>query len=114
MDEVKYSLDDKPEFTDRMTPPWWSETRRQELQEYWDAHNLFDKLACPLTMEFRPACEPKDRYFWRLRKVDGGFILEQPGGTGHIGIGTEVFHSDLLEQWAEEGTPLMVEITHGP
>ena len=119
IDEVKYGTS-RPDdgLTDRMTPNWTSGLRDQDLEAF------LAKFSCPLTMKVQPSCavvmefqevpEPRDAYFWRVRQVDGGFILEQPGGTGHIGIRSEVFHSDLLEKWAEEETSLLLEITHGP
>ena len=114
MTDVQYTLDDNPEYTDRMTPMWWSENRIQELEQYFAEH--LAKSTCPITMGIRAkACQ--EPATWYVRKVAEGYRLEQPGNDFHLtledkGPGDEL--SENLATWAEEGTPLLVEITHGP
>jgi len=113
-DEVQYSLDNKPKYIDHLAPPWWSETRRQELETYFTEH--LAKSTCPITMGIRAkACqEPAP---WFVRKVAEGYRLEHPGNACHLTLedkGPEDELSARLAKWAEEETHLMVEVTHGP
>ena len=113
-DDVQYGLDNKPRYTNRLSPAWWSETRRQELEAYFAEH--LAKLTCPITMGIRAkACQ--EPAAWYVRKVEGGYRLEQPENDFHLtledkGPGDEL--SENLARWAEGETPLMVEVVHGP
>jgi len=113
-DEVKYGTS-RPDdgLTDRMTPPWWSETRRQELQEFFV--DYLGKSTCPITMGIRTKCETREiQPEWYVRRVHGGYRLEQPATGSHVDIEGDILDPELLEKWAQEETPLIVEITHGP
>jgi len=97
-------------------PPWFSETRREELLEYWA--DYLAKSTCPITMGIRTECElweyPPE---WYVRKAHGGYRIERADNKMQLTLedkGPEDELSVKLAKWAEEGTPLTVEITHGP
>ncbi|HUW11432.1 MAG TPA: hypothetical protein VM537_16995 [Anaerolineae bacterium] len=100
----------------RTVPPWWSETRREDLQEYFA--DYLAKTTCPVTMAVRTPCQLYEPFpEWFVRKVAGGYRIEQPGNGFHVTLQDEGPEDELsarLAKWAEEGTSLTVEITHEP